>query len=1130
MSLFRRLANKFSPGDICRKPETALAIEALETRAMLSSIVWTNRGGPGNDTDLFNAAFGSQASAARNVIDAALDHWESVIPSFNTAAFGGVPADTINVTFKMEQLPGQAVGSTVMTLVDNTGRPRKGDIILDFNGSSNNAPGAFDWFVDPTPTDHAEFLQTDATSGNDPFAGRALLGSPAAGKFDLFFVATHELFHLLGLFNSTSLQLQKTPGLVVDTGIPDGAGTLWTFNGPSVQMLLTSANGTGSAPRPLHVGNTANTLAPNAQFPNGLRGGGGLGINGGPTSFRKLPSLIDSLLLRDAYGYTTVDPETLGTFHSVLNSTTGELTVRGQFGNFFPDQIRISQSGGVITTSVDNTADSFPNGSPIDAFVTSYPAGSVSSIKVIGTDADNITIVHGVSVPITVVGGPTNFNSLTLEGNGTNETFTVNGNSLSVVTTGLPLTITTVAYTDISAIGVRGLGGADTFNFNSTLANSLSMIGGTGNDVFNVAPTTHNLTNAIPGLISVNGEADSDVLILDDVNETVARTFVFTNNRVTRAGVQLVDYGTIESLTLNAGQAADIFNIQTTAATTPLVINGRNGNDSYNVGLNNNMNGVLSTLTLFGQSGVDSFRLNDQAAATANDYTVFDNRIERSNGPAIFYDIGSITLQAPNTPTTIRVETTDATGTYELIGNGGVDTFLVTPTTQLFSQLFPENSSGNVLFRGGAGSDSLLVHDQARVGGSTYTGFGTGIFVGASTANPQVRWDTTESVVFNAGTGNDIFNVEGGGGATLPTVINAGAGNDAFNITHDARNFDLITGLFTLNGGVDIDNVFILDSARTTATNVVFTDTSITRPGTTRPPITLSSIERQQFNGGTGANTLNAGAATVKVTLFGNTGIDNLTGGSGDDALIGGAGNDTLTGNNGNDLLSAGSGIDTLLGGGGDDTASQVDAGDFVDLGTGEDGILIVGTKKKDVIRVGRQIGPNGAQAIVEVNGQTIIHDYLNGETVTVFGDDGNDVITLDNSAGQTWKALFHGEGGNDVLIGSTQADELHGGDGKDQLYGGDGADQLFGDAGNDWLQGDEGNDHLYGGAGHDRLEGNAGNDNLDGGSGVDHFDGGAGLDEIFASDGTVDLIFIDGDDLLSEVEAFDKLLTHKKS
>src|SRR5690349_12254014 len=60
--------------------------EVLESRRLLSTIVWLNRGDAGNDTDLFNSCFGSRAALARSVVDASIQSWENVIASFNYPA------------------------------------------------------------------------------------------------------------------------------------------------------------------------------------------------------------------------------------------------------------------------------------------------------------------------------------------------------------------------------------------------------------------------------------------------------------------------------------------------------------------------------------------------------------------------------------------------------------------------------------------------------------------------------------------------------------------------------------------------------------------------------------------------------------------------------------------------------------------------------------------------------------------------------------------------------------------------------------------------------------------------------------------------------------------------------------
>src|SRR5450631_4251626 len=73
-----------------------------------------------------------------------------------------------------------------------------------------------------------------------------------------------------------------------------------------------------------------------------------------------------------------------------------------------------------------------------------------------------------------------------------------------------------------------------------------------------------------------------------------------------------------------------------------------------------------------------------------------------------------------------------------------------------------------------------------------------------------------------------------------------------------------------------------------------------------------------------------------------------------------------------------------------------------------------------------------------------------NTSVIQLFGQGGNDTISLDES--------------NGALPGA----QLFGGDGNDTLTGGSGNDLLFGGAGNDILLGKGGNDQLFGGDGND--------------------------------------------------------------
>ncbi len=124
-----------------------------------------------------------------------------------------------------------------------------------------------------------------------------------------------------------------------------------------------------------------------------------------------------------------------------------------------------------------------------------------------------------------------------------------------------------------------------------------------------------------------------------------------------------------------------------------------------------------------------------------------------------------------------------------------------------------------------------------------------------------------------------------------------------------------------------------------------------------------------------------------------------------------------------------------------------------------------------------------------------------NTGTIQMFGQGGNDTISLDETNGALPAAQLFGGAGNDTLTGGSGNDLLFGGAGNDILNGKGGDDLLFGGAGNDVLTGGTGNDQMFGESGNDRMIWNPGEgtDLMEGGDGTDtaEVNGGNGA-EIF--------------------------------
>ena len=135
---------------------------------------------------------------------------------------------------------------------------------------------------------------------------------------------------------------------------------------------------------------------------------------------------------------------------------------------------------------------------------------------------------------------------------------------------------------------------------------------------------------------------------------------------------------------------------------------------------------------------------------------------------------------------------------------------------------------------------------------------------------------------------------------------------------------------------------------------------------------------------------------------------------------------------------------DASLASGADGVISQSDISIFIAKGDGA-------TMSMSAAGEVRVYGDH-AFTLTGSSGNDTIHDYTNiaaGKTNTISGGDGNDSIVAHNNSLGT--LVLQGEGGNDTLIGGTNA-QLLGGDGADTLLALGGAAYMSGGAGNDVL------------------------------------------------------------------------------
>ncbi len=150
--------------------------------------------------------------------------------------------------------------------------------------------------------------------------------------------------------------------------------------------------------------------------------------------------------------------------------------------------------------------------------------------------------------------------------------------------------------------------------------------------------------------------------------------------------------------------------------------------------------------------------------------------------------------------------------------------------------------------------------------------------------------------------------------------------------------------------------------------------------------------------------------------------------------------------------------------------------------------LSVFGDATKNPITASRNAAGNiliNGGAVTVLGGDPTV---ANTDLIQLFGQAGDDTITIDETNGPMPAAQLFGGNGNDTLTG---------GSGNDLLFGQSGNDTLLGKGGNDQLFGGDGNDTLTGGAGDDQVFGQAGNDRMiwNPGDGSDLFEGGDGTD-----------------------------------
>ncbi len=548
----------------------------------------------------------------------------------------------------------------------------------------------------------------------------------------------------------------------------------------------------------------------------------------------------------------------------------------------------------------------------------------------------------------------------------------------------------------------------------------------------------------------------------------------------------------------------------------------------------------LTTVTIDGAADYDlDVRIDDSAdgAINGSDTTL---TITATNSTSVADFVADLNADADATTAglTFSVDPRNrliAKGTVSFGVVAGQDETTLGLTVGVYTTTFGDNDDGesgeaddvqedveNLIGGSHASGDTLTGND----GSNTITGGAGTDSISGGLAAASCSGDVD---VLSGGDGNDTFLM--GSVSDCGDEVNGGAGTDKVDYQYRTAALTI-----TVDGSAN-------DGLASEADNLK-TDVEVIVGGTAADTIT-GGTGNETIHGGAGNDVISGGAGND--TLIGNAGDDTLNGAAGDD-LFEAEGDDdvfanyaTVTTDNkgsGADLMNGGTGTDKITYTGRSaavsvtlctDSAAATGAASTSPVPavcTDSDGSAgsLTGTADLSSFDYSSSTGnlvlsvgstpytvaldtlANAAAVASAINGTATLSDSVTASIVS-----NNLVITLDvlsSTTAVTIDATTTDQVATD--LGLTEGDSITNEGDKninmEWLVGGGGADTLTGHSAGETIEGGASGDTVSGGAGDDTLYGDAGNDTLNGGDGNDAIFGGAGDDQAVGGNGDADI------------------------
>ncbi|TWT94191.1 dockerin type I domain-containing protein [Neorhodopirellula pilleata] len=514
---------------------------------------------------------------------------------------------------------------------------------------------------------------------------------------------------------------------------------------------------------------------------------------------------------------------------------------------------------------------------------------------------------------------------------------------------------------------------------------------------------------------TVSGNADGGVTAL--VGTPGNDLVVITSTTIEINGDVLRYEGEIDAFSISTGDGDDTIQIRSTSAGSPVTIDTGIGNDVINIASdapenNGSLGSILGAINVIGGAATtgDTLRISDASDSMTNTYSLTATTFQRTGATAsglITFDgietieiqtgIGADTISIASTPDnasvtlqsgagddTVSVANSGAGGNVQIMTGRGNDTVNVTTTGQ----------ASTLMVNTGEQADAITIDDRgASSVVNVLTGSGNDAITIGDANNPAGPGGTpTSTLTVDAGAGDDTFNVNEVFAATTVSLF-GGANNDVFNV--NGNNLRPLS----IDGGTNGNAIRTFTEGFAIGTDGERNETQVRNQDVGDKVVIDASAATAALNFGYRITAAGQGVLSINAaTILNSSDVETIE-------VRSGSGSDSLA------ITS-----DIAYG-----IASSRQAIAF-DGGVGGNDVLTVqGTAMADRITIGELAG--GTIEPIEA---------ANVESVTVNGDDGDDLVT--NRLSQT--ATINGGAGENLLLGGFAVDVLGADSSNNQFFG----------------------------------------------------------------------------------------------